>query len=368
MAKQENIFQRLRRLYHQQRDVHCLATLAEQRGIDVDEDAAAILRSATKTVEKILARRADMDRDGQYQDPLVVVAGEIHDNIPDIVHHMLVLDGISQPEYKMGVCFEAPHTLLSARFGRYAGIKKIDHKLTDAIKARDPRGQVTLAEIYACEFKPEYRTFFDFMLTRNLPISLNDAASVIGFRNKFTVDGEDPSSAAIMQYCGYAVSNEYGVVKSDGMHIRNAHMERLGRQFISDHNLRILYQQTGNAHVRGYNRWNAPAEQSLAALYKAKSENMAPSIMAVTTSHDSKYRHEDVPKDHIFEPHETHEIDHGLARHYRDPYRNAYLQALLPKVGLADFTHGRADIKHRQKQKYAHVRRHFQRWKTELGL
>ena len=67
-------------------------------GINPAHEAARVLASSAQIVRAILGRRAELDKAGQYNEPLIVLAGEAHNVPAQIIRHMAVLNKIKKAE------------------------------------------------------------------------------------------------------------------------------------------------------------------------------------------------------------------------------------------------------------------------------
>ena len=100
--------------------------------VTADPAAAAILHSSARAVREILAKRAEMDRNGQKDTPLFVAMGEHHFRPAHKLHHLAVAKGLHDTGEKIGFAFEQEHDLLAKLFCRKAGLEEPREDWTEA--------------------------------------------------------------------------------------------------------------------------------------------------------------------------------------------------------------------------------------------
>lgn len=239
--------------------------------IDLDEEAALLLSSATGAVRKILDRRRALDADGQYDTPLVVILGEAHDNPAHHAHHMLVLDGLKdwqRAERFPGtapliLCHELEHTSLKQAFGHITGVKPTAESGA-LLTAADPLGKMN-AKTYLGFFALFQSDFSKATLLRTTQDS--------GILNFFTdcdkdegrLSTSDPETAQAIAANGCDTKTPIDAISEEGVRIRNDHMARKALHHARDCRARIVFQQCGNAHVVGLDDLHTGTE-----IYKAK--------------------------------------------------------------------------------------------------
>jgi len=169
-------------------------------GAQIDEEAAAILHSATQAVKAILDRRAALDREGKKDTPLIVLAGETHSMPAHLVHHMLVLKGLAKSGEKVVFGYEEQYNVLSRPFFKFTD-RQPDPAITQYLQAHDQDG--TLALQYCSSFLGTSNADHSENILcrylwrrRKIPVRFTDAA-----KSKDCFDPDDPSTAQSMQAC-----------------------------------------------------------------------------------------------------------------------------------------------------------------------
>lgn len=225
------------------------SALRHDLALRVDADAAATLNSATQAVKLILARRRELDRTGQADRPLVVLAGETHITPAHYIHHMLVLKGLLAAGQKVAVGNESPddlHQLFSVVAGRSP-----DTEGKDALLRLDPGGSLSVRwrlvmvgkdAGYSCF------SFYRFLLRHGVPFRCVDAARD---REEKYVDHKDRPSAQHMKVCLGDVVENVPIDSGPGMYVRNHHMAHRISEFAEATDARIVFLRCGNAHVAG---------------------------------------------------------------------------------------------------------------------
>ncbi len=231
---------------------------------DIDADAATILRSATETVAAILGRREKLDREGQQNDPLVVLAGESHSMPAHHLHHMLVLDGLTKSGEEIVFGCEQPHNLLSDTFFNITKLRPAP-AIETFLKESDQDGKLTLqcwSSFYKSGFTDHTQNTLFRYLRRNdqIKVCFTDAA-----RQGHYLDSDDQSTADSMKEC---LSNDRHLSSPDGTQARNHHITPAITDFALKHNARIAIQQCGDDHVIGNEHRNHKAKNSIAAYLK----------------------------------------------------------------------------------------------------
>lgn len=215
----------------------------------VDADAAATLGSATQAVKLILARRQELDRAGQADTPLIVLAGETHINPAHYIHHMLVLKGLLAAGQKVAVGNESPDDLYQL-FSVAAG-RSPDTEGKDALLRLDPGGSLSVRwrlvmvgkdAGYSCF------SFYRFLLRHGVPFRCVDAARD---REEKYLDHKDRSSAQHMKLCLGDIAENIPLDSGPGVQIRNHHMAHRTSEFAEETGARIVFLRCGNAHVAG---------------------------------------------------------------------------------------------------------------------
>lgn len=249
----------------------------------VDADAAAILHSATQAVNLVLARRRELDRAGQADRPLVVLAGERHDVPAYILHHMLVLKGLLDAgEKKVVVADECPHNALRSLFF-YVVRRKPDPVGTEKIRRLDSGGVLSLKnELSFLNDWAGYSefSFYRFLLRRGIDYRQTDAAKIRKGENSF-IDHADPLAVKSLRAClgvvlscfAVAVNKHINTCSPKGMHVRNDHMVRRVLEFGEETGARIVFQRCGNIHVAGstFGRKIDAGRHSLSRIFRDRS-------------------------------------------------------------------------------------------------
>lgn len=240
----------------------------------IKADAALVRGSANRVVEAALTRRAAMDRQGKYDQPLLVVLGEIHSIPAHYVHHMLVMEGLRSRE-KIAVAYEAEHDTLEKEFGaQHDGQPHATQRLRD----RDDAGLLSLkTAVGFCNSTMTDHTsmtLFSYLLRHGLPFRFTDAAcNARGF-----LDTEDPSTAAALRDCFGAAARIGGHPgTARGIGARNRHMLAGALSLAKVSGARIVIQVCGNLHVLGDGLEGIAADNSIAVLAK----NTGAGVLAV---------------------------------------------------------------------------------------
>ncbi len=208
--------------------------------VEIDADAAAILRSATEAVATILARREDLDGQGLHDTPLIVLAGEVHSVPAHKVHHMLILNGLADSGQKIVLGYELPHNRLSRTFFNKMN-RRYDPVIESGLQERDRNGILALQ----CE-----AGFFGY--------SHSDHSRNILFRY-LQRDGR-----LAVRFTDRAKRS------TSSLGERNHNMGRMMMDFAGAHNASIAVQQCGNNHIAGNNKSGRSACDSLSAYFKAR--------------------------------------------------------------------------------------------------
>lgn len=208
----------------------------------IEAGAAAILHSAARAIEMILARRHEMDRAGQAATPLVVLAGEKHSQPTCYIHHMLLLDGLSR-EVQTVAGLEFPHNQIELGRGYDPG------KLA-RLKADDRRGEIS--QMNACGFWFQTAAdhsniiLFRFLLRRDIAVRFVDAACPGAM-----LDYKDPSTLRSFNACQRQASSGVSVLSPGGEHVRNHHMAAMSVDFARETGAKIIVVRCGATHVAG---------------------------------------------------------------------------------------------------------------------
>lgn len=234
----------------------------------IDKGAAALLNSAVKTVAAIIARREQLDRDGQADKPLVVLMGEFHHMPAHPVHHMKVIQGLIEAKQDFAVGLESMHDSLSHGFEMVAGHRLSPQKLTE-IKKNDPLGQLSVKGImmlyYELEAHFTHRAMHQLLINTKTPTLLNDASV-----NGNTLNAQDPTTRESIEACfgGKDLDTPVGAMSEDGIFVRNHHMVEETREYLRSSGKRIFLQQCGYAHIAGVVSSGFGAEESLSAIFR----------------------------------------------------------------------------------------------------
>jgi len=320
---------------------------------EIDREAAAILRSATEAVQAILERRAELDREGQYDMHLVVLAGDDHAMPAHKIHHILVLKGLAEKLEKRGdkvvFGFEREHNLLSNAFFE-ATKRQVDPDITRRLQEHDLDGALSL-QYFSGFFGTRYadnslNILFRFLRNHSDKIvsRFTDAAE-----SKIHLDQSDPSTAHSMNTCpGATISVDISYTSPEGVRIRNHHIATMIEDFATTQNARIVVQQCGNVHVAGDKSLDFSASYSLSACFRVQNTP----IIAMPIFSSRGLNENNIPVDHGLEDEEKlFRTDLPEKQAIYDPYMDTpivgqpaefenraaeatWVNALLERVGL----------------------------------
>lgn len=255
----------------------------------IDADAAAILQSAAQAVSKIIARRAEMDANGQKEKPLIVLAGEDH-VLPAVgLHHVALLDQLRHTEPATVFTYELSHD-----FDK--NFKKLLNIDTAHLSTEDKSRWLLSSYLDYCSTafsNYSKKVLFNFCLRQKIPFRTTDTS----IRN-LRLDKSDPSTQESLEACSRTKSwlsriftgkSGPDATHPKGMHARNYHMVKASLAFAEETGSRILVQHCGSAHVSGTKKH--PFNESLLALFE-KAGHRAVSVYA---SKDADHDVSDLP-------------------------------------------------------------------------
>jgi hypothetical protein len=272
----------------------------------MDDDVQRLLSSAQEAARAILARRAEMDRAGLQDQPLIVLASESHDKPGHAAFRMLVAEILSHAE-KIAVAHEERHNALDVLFSRERGMERPDTAQSAALHALDRDGSLSLKGLIGTPSVdwnttatlPDVRAMeLHHLLAGGIPFRCTDAATarmqpltyeeMLGARDyskQFDLDMNDSSTATAIRACfNDTAREELTVFTAAGVAVRNLHMARSVLDLATDSGARIVIQQCGNAHVRGDAENDVPVSQSLIA----KLKGMGAAVMAMLDMEEGK--------------------------------------------------------------------------------
>lgn len=228
----------------------------------VDPEAADILSSAVKTVKTILKKREELDQQGQKDQTLYVMKGEVHNRPAHMLHHMLVLKGLYEAGEKVFTGIELPadrvdDAFLDAYLKKYA---KADDKTLPALrdiyrKQAYFRGSVDLFMNLSAQYT--YADYAQKTLTYNLlKMHVDGQGQFLGMNTDASRKGDnlnasDPKVADLMNRAFKKIDHNMSLVEREGMMLRNRHMAERLYSVAQKHKSRIAVQLCGMAHVNG---------------------------------------------------------------------------------------------------------------------
>lgn len=258
---------------------------------EIDEDAAAVLRSAAQAVEVILARRKKLDLEGRYSDPLVVVSGENHSAPAQNLYLMLLLKGLAESGERTVMGYELPHNPFEPIFKNDVNFYNNEIKMDNCSRNR-------LVQHSSGYKKLDFSDHSQTILFRYLQDQLQDKNPVrVTFtdveKEGYYIDIEDSSSAHSMNKTLGSLLDYIMLASPEGLHVRNHHMAKITSCFAKEHHARIVVQHCGGFHVVGHELDGCLSEESLSACFKAR--NMPVLAMPVLSEH---FNEDDLPFDH----------------------------------------------------------------------
>ena len=227
--------------------------------IDVEADARVIKSVADKTIQTILNKRAEMDRAGLQDEPLIVVHGENHTMTGHKLHLMAVLDGLNQARESCLMAFETQHDLLIQDYAVEGGYRRTVES-DNALRRQDREraGALTLQNYKAfygsSKSDHAHKTVMQYCHQTGTPSVFTDAAT----RSDGYLDKNDPATRDSIASCRGKLRSLLRISSKEpeGVHVRNHHMLNCARETAKQYDSRIILQQTGNAHVVGHSLFN----------------------------------------------------------------------------------------------------------------
>jgi len=287
-------------------------SLMEPAGVmaDGESDASKILFGAMDTVERILKERAQLDREGRADEPLVVVIGENHDFPSHHLHNLLVLKALNDSDETTVVGMEQRRSNVRNWLKHGKGYNENDHALHATFDSVDADGRMSLSDqlLHGKVENAPYsqKVLQSQILEMGIPVRFTDAA----FQYKPTDDGhvevpildaDAPKTAQSIADCWVERGKEFDAFSPDGIWIRNHHAAAQIKEFAAEQGARIVIQMSGNAHVLGQthssNEKHLPGHDSLARNVK----DLGLPVLAVSI-HNSSFRQTELPKDHKLDP------------------------------------------------------------------
>lgn len=289
-------------------------SLMEPAGVmaDGESDAAKILFSAMETVENILKERAQLDREGRTDDPLVVVIGENHNFPGHHLHNLLVLKALNDSDEKTVVGMEQRRSNLLNWLKFAKGYDENDDVLRSTLDEVDVNGKMSMLYLFSNVNLPN-APYTQSILQRSIldmdiPVRFTDAAFAYqakeeGVHSEHNVlDANDPDTAQSIADCWVQRDKEFDPFEADGVWIRNHHAAGQIEEFAAEQGARIVVQMSGNAHVLGKNDGLDPiylsGRDSLAQCVK----DMGLPVMAVPL-HSQLFHQLHLPDDHKLDRH-----------------------------------------------------------------
>lgn len=255
------------------------ASIFERLGIDVDLHAEIIKDCAFGALERILDRRAEMDAAGDYDVPLVVVSGEVHEMPAYHLQHMVILAELAKRESRSMVLNESPYNALLNAFTAESWQVPDDAQKEVMVERGIEDTSLPLKADLAFMFS-QYAPFgtklyHNVILKLGLSHGFNDCAyeelsDTLDMNDARTRDAfriianVDPKKGHLSGH--FAISGQ----RRFGMEIRNMHMAKMGVNLATRHSPRIIYQRVGNDHVIGSAAEKLRFENSLIDIYKNK--------------------------------------------------------------------------------------------------
>ncbi len=232
----------------------------------IETDAAQVLNSSTKAVKAILERRAELDRKGNHDIPLVVLAGEFHSIPSHTIHHVAVLNGLKNSGKKIAFGYEEEHNLLAQKFTKEMGRDPSLEEIS-ALNKRDITGTLSLkTNLGFCGYYGADHTraaLFRFLLRHNIKSCFTDVS-----RPDSVLDASDPSTVESLRACFKHAVSDIDVESPEGVRVRNHHMVAASLDLARNSGARIVMLSCGDTHVAGSMQLDFSARHSLAAQFK----------------------------------------------------------------------------------------------------
>lgn len=229
----------------------------------IDSDAAAILSSAVQTTKKILERREALDRAGQKDQPLYVMAGETHDRPSHMLHHLLVLEGLKQADEKLLVGVERPSDSADDHYLDHylkyvARVSPADHAAHKDIYKKNAYFKGAVDLYYTMNEQLKMASYSHGLLHYNMfKMQAQGKGNFCGLRTdaprlkeKF-LNPADPAVQNIMLKAFGTVKKNMSLVNQEGMYIRNRYMAQRLYDVAQKFKPRIALQLCGRTHVNG---------------------------------------------------------------------------------------------------------------------
>lgn len=216
----------------------------------MDKDAAALNKSAALAYERIMALRQVLDEQGKHNNPLFVLAGENHQNLPEHIHHMILIDALSRASDNFAVSLEIKHNAAP-------NLHKIENN-ADYLSV----GKAVWNLNYAIdELETPYCNYTNKLLLRQCKAGLEQgriscvfsdvAAKQSGYLR--IADLNDPSTHASF-IAVKAVHEKCSTTSPTGTKIRDHHMFTKMKEHAEHTGARIVYHCTGADHLEGLSR------------------------------------------------------------------------------------------------------------------
>ena len=247
---------------------------------EIDPEAAAILKSATKAAKKILAKRKELDKEGKQDQTLFVLAGENHWRPAQRLHHILLLEALKQNEETMTVAYEYEYNFAKDQdFREYVAeledVKpsKVDEYLdfyTDNPIGKGMCDMYVNMSSQSMQSNYAMRTLSTYLFNSHVSnlgefVALNsDAART----KKDKLSLKDEFTKACVKACLGKEKRNVSITSPDGMWVRNVHMASKLYQYADIQESRIAVQLCGQTHVNGDGKKNIP-EKSLRGVFEA---------------------------------------------------------------------------------------------------
>tara|TARA_R110002126_G_scaffold13118_1_gene56190 strand:- start:432321 stop:433238 length:918 start_codon:yes stop_codon:yes gene_type:complete len=216
----------------------------------IDKEGDALKKSAATAFELIMALRRALDNSPQAAHPLFVSAGENHENLPEHIHHMILIDAISRVSDNFAVSFEIKHNA-APKLSRiennadYLSVAKSVWNLNYAIN----------------ELETPYCNYTNRLLLRQCKKGLEQGRLSCVFSDVSSkntnymrvVDINDPSTQASF-IATQAPDGKFSTTSPIGTMIRDHHMFTKMKEHAEATGARIVYHCTGADHLDGLSR------------------------------------------------------------------------------------------------------------------
>jgi hypothetical protein len=239
----------------------------------IDKEGDALNKSAAQAFERIMGLRMALDNEGRYNSPLFVLAGENHQNLPEHLHHMVLIDALSRSCDNFAVSLEIKHNVAP-------NLEKIEHSadfLTVGKAVFNLNYAIDELETPYCNFTTKLllRQCKKGLEQRKLSCVFSDAASKQkGYMR--ALDETDPSTYASL-IINDATNANCSTTSALGTAVRDHHMFTKMKDHAALNNARIVYHCTGADHLDGLSRHFSDASLPYLNLVSEQCLTYAPS-------------------------------------------------------------------------------------------